>query len=381
MSLKNLETAKERRGEIEKKIDMKLSHIGNYSLNESIASSKNCENMIGISQIPMGIAGPLRINGLKIEKDLFIPLATTEGALVASVNRGCKAISLSGGANVNSFKVGVTRGPVFYTGSIEKSNKLFYWIKENDKKLSEIAKKTSSHLELLKVKIRTQGLYVFMRFYFDTQDAMGMNMATIATQEIAQFIERKLGVECLSVAGNFDIDKKPAWINFINNRGHKAWSEVVLKKEILRSVLKTNAERFFEVWLTKCMIGSAMSGSLGFNAQYANIISAMFIATGQDPAHVVEGSMGMTTAKILKNGDLYVSVYLPSLMIGTVGGGTELETQKEALGIMGVARSGKVEKFAKIIAAAVLAGEISLLASLSEGSLAKAHQRLGRIKK
>ncbi|MEK7185751.1 MAG: hydroxymethylglutaryl-CoA reductase [Patescibacteria group bacterium] len=381
MSLKNLETAKERRGEIEKKIDMKLSHIGNYSLNESIASSKNCENMIGISQIPMGIAGPLRINGLKIEKDLFIPLATTEGALVASVNRGCKAISLSGGANVNSFKVGVTRGPVFYTGSIEKSNKLFYWIKENDKKLSEIAKKTSSHLELLKVKIRTQGLYVFMRFYFDTQDAMGMNMATIATQELAQFIERKLGVECLSVAGNFDIDKKPAWINFINNRGHKAWSEVVLKKEILRSVLKTNAERFFEVWLTKCMIGSAMSGSLGFNAQYANIISAMFIATGQDPAHVVEGSMGMTTAKILKNGDLYVSVYLPSLMIGTVGGGTELETQKEALGIMGVAGSGKVEKFAKIIAAAVLAGEISLLASLSEGSLAKAHQRLGRIKK
>lgn len=206
---------------------------------------------------------------------------------------------------------------------------------------------------------------------------MGMNMVTIATQKAVELIERETGTRCLSVAGNYDIDKKPAWLNFINNRGFKVWAETIIKKEVLENVLKTSAEKFFDVWLAKCMIGSAMSGSLGFNAQYANIIAAIFIATGQDPAHVVEGSMGITTAKVL-NGDLLVSVYLPALNVGTVGGGTNLATQLEALTILGVAGSGNVEKFAEIIGGAVLAGEISLLASLAEGSLAAAHKKLGR---
>jgi len=182
----------------------------------------------------------------------------------------------------------------------------------------------------------------------------------------------------LAVAGNFDIDKKPAWLNFINNRGFPVWAEVVLKKEVVETILKTTPEQFFEVWLAKCMIGSAMSGSLGFNSHYANVIAAMFIATGQDPAHVVEGSMGVTTAKVLTNGDLYVSVYLPALNIGTVGGGTQLATQQEALQILQVAGENNVEKFAELIGGAVLAGEISLLASLSEGSLSDAHRELGR---
>lgn len=379
MDLRNFTSATKRREALEKKLELKLSHIGKFSLDEGVASSRNCENMIGAAQIPIGVAGPLLTKNSKLKaKSYYIPLATTEGALVASVNRGCKAITLSGGANSYAFRVGQTRGPVFAVKNLEEQKKVYRFIKENEAKLGKAAESTSTHLKLIKVKVRGLSNYVFVRFYFDTKDAMGMNMVTIATQVLGELIEKETGAKFLSVAGNFDIDKKPAWLNFINNRGFKVWSEVILKKDVLEKTLKTTAEKFFEVWLAKCMIGSAMAGSLGFNAQFANIIAAIFIATGQDPAHVVEGSMGITTAKVLQNGDLSVSVYLPSLNIGTVGGGTGLATQKEALSLLDVLGSGNVEKFAEIIGAAVLAGEISLLASLSEGSLANAHRRLSR---
>ncbi|HEX8931760.1 MAG TPA: 3-hydroxy-3-methylglutaryl-CoA reductase, partial [Patescibacteria group bacterium] len=243
--------------------------------------------------------------------------------------------------------------------------------------LKKTAESTSKHLRLTKIMVRSLANYVFVRFSFDTQDAMGMNMVTIATQKMTQLIEEETGIECLSVAGNFDIDKKPAWLNFIENKGIKAWAEIVIPEKVVQDSLKTTPEKIFDVWLSKCMIGSAMSGALGFNAHFANIIAALFIATGQDPAHVVEGSMGITTAKVLKNGDLYFSIYLPALMLGTVGGGTNLATQKEALTILGI-ENNKVEKLAEIVAGTVLAGELSLIASLSEGSLAKAHQELGR---
>ncbi len=374
MNLRDFVSAFDRREALEKKLNVKLPHIGSFSFEEKSASAKNIENMVGGVQLPLGIAGPLKVNG----KAFFIPLATTEGALVASVNRGCKAITQSGGATAISHRVGMTRGPVFYAGSIQKSNRLYAWIKKNKGKIAEVSEKTSKHLKFEKLDVRTEGIYVYVRFYFNTSDAMGMNMVTIATTKICELIEKETGAQCLSVAGNFDIDKKPAWINFINNRGFKVWAQVVLKEDVVRETLKTTPEKFFEVWLAKCMIGGAMSGSLGFNAQYANIISAMFIATGQDPSHVVEGSMGITTAKVLKNNDLLVSIYLPALQVGTVGGGTGLATQKEALQILGVAGSGNVERFAEIIGGAVLAGEISLLSSLEEGSLARAHERLGR---
>jgi hydroxymethylglutaryl-CoA reductase (NADPH) len=219
-----------------------------------------------------------------------------------------------------------------------------------------------------------------VRFVFDTQDAMGLNMVTIATNAIVAHIKAKTGISCLALSGNFCVDKKPSWQNFINNRGIKVWAEVVLTKKVLADVLKTSAKKVYDVWLAKCMLGSAMSGSMGFNAQFANVVAAIFLATGQDVAHVVEGSMGITTTEVVGE-DLYVSVYLPDLMVGTVGGGTGLVTQKEALSMLGVAggNEGKNSKqFAEIIAAAVLAGEISLLSSLEEGTLSHAHQVLGR---
>lgn len=379
MNLRDYPTVTERRKVLEKKLRTSLSHIGDFSFDDEVASKKNCENMIGATQIPLGVAGPLKVKSQKSKvESFFLPLATTEGALVASVNRGCKAIAETGGAHVFVLREGMTRGPVFYTGSLEKSKLLRVWIIKHESQLKKIAESTSSHLQYKKVTVSMLSEYVFLRFSFDTKDAMGMNMVTIASQKMIEVIEKETKTTCLSVAGNFDIDKKPAWLNFITNRGFAAWAEVVIKKEIVQTVLKTTPQKIFDVWLSKCMIGSAMSGSLGFNAHFANIIAALFIATGQDPAHVVEGSMGMTTAKVLPNDDLYFSIYLPALILGTVGGGTQLATQKEALAMLGVSKS---EELAEVVAGAVLAGELSLLSSLSEGTLAKAHAKLGREKK
>jgi len=373
MNLNGLKTAKERRQFLEEKMKIRLENIAKALTEDEKAI--HCENLIGATTLPLGIAGPLEIKGEHIDGGFYLPLATTEGALVASINRGCKAISLSGGVRVFVENVGTTRGPVFETAGIRESIILKKWLDKNFNLLKGEAEKTSSHLRLKKLGTRIVGRYVYVRFYFDTQNAMGMNMATIATDLIARSIEEKTKAKCLSVSGNFCIDKKPAWLNFISGRGKRVWSEVILKKEVVDEVLKTTPEKFFEVWLTKCMIGSAMSGSMGFNAHFANIVAAFFAATGQDLAHVVEGSMGVTTSKVLKNGDLYASVYLPAVMVGTVGGGTKLKTKQEALSIIGTKNSVEL---AEVLGGAVLAGEISLLASLAEGTLACAHKKLGR---
>lgn len=370
-SLRDFPSSKKRREFLQKKLNIKLDYTEKFSFTEDQVSGRNIENLIGATQIPMGVAGPLLING----KNFFIPLATTEGALVASVSRGCKAVTEAGGAYVEVETVGITRGPVFKTKGIEHGLKIKMWIEKNFNLIAQIAQKTSSHLRLLKIDPAIVGRNIFLRFYFDTQDAMGMNMATIATQEIAKLIEQKTQARCISLAGNFDIDKKSAWLNFISGRGKKVWAEVVLPKKVVGETLKTTPEKVVELVKTKNYLGSILAGAIGFNAHFANIIAAIFIATGQDPAHVVEGSLGVTTAEVLKNGDLYFSIYLPALVAGTVGGGTHLPTQQEALRIM---NARDVLEYSKITGAAILAGELSLISSLAEGSLAKAHQKLGR---
>jgi len=388
MNLRNFKSVTDRRMALEKKLHISLAHTGKFTLDEQIAARKNCENMIGVVQVPLGVAGPLSVKR-EAERgkstEYYVPLATTEGALVASVNRGCKAISESGGCLVYSHRIGATRGPVFQTTGIAQNQKFYEWIKTHEQELAKAAESTSSHLHYKKAKVTTVGRYAYVRFVFDTEDAMGMNMVTIATQKLTELIAEKTQVKCLSLSGNFCVDKKVSWQNFLNHRGIKSWAEVIIPAAVLRNTLKTTAEQVFRVWLAKCMLGSAMSGSIGFNAQAANVIGALFLATGQDSGHIGEGSMVVTTTEVVVSGksadDLYISVYLPDLMVGTVGGGTNLATQTEALKLLGVAGGNKgnnSQQFAEILAAAVLAGEISLLSSLEEGSLVKAHERLAR---
>jgi hydroxymethylglutaryl-CoA reductase (NADPH) len=375
MKLSKFKTTDTRRKFLEKTLNINLKNIGQYYLKNE--RNVHCENLIGATSIPLGVAGPLRVQSRFNRERIinyYIPLATTEGALIASVNRGCKAIFLSHGATVIVEQVGTTRGPVFETAGIMESLWFKKWLEDNFVDLKNQAEKTSSHLRLIKIETTLTGRYVYGRFYFDTQDAMGMNMVTIATDSMIRIIEDKTTIKCLSISGNFCVDKKPSWLNFISGRGKRVWAEVILKERVIKEILKTTTEKLYDVWLSKCLIGSIMSGSLGFNSHFANIVAAFFAATGQDLAHVVEGSLGITTMKKIKK-DLYVSVYLPDVMLGTVGGGTRLEIKKEALSLIGVKSSSEL---ARVLGGAVLSGEISLLASLAEGSLSEAHQKLGR---
>ena len=380
ISLRDFTSAQDRREFLEKKLNIKLKDIANFSFTEDRVNGRNIENLIGATHIPLGVAGPLKINSTLQPttynlQSHYIPLATTEGALVASISRGCKAVTESGGANVYVEDVGMTRGPVFKVRNLAHGMKVKNWLISHIPQLSQITQKNSSHLKLLKIKVEIVGKNLFVRFSYSTSNAMGMNMVTIATEQAVKLIEKKTKAKCIALAGNFDIDKKAAWLNFIEGRGKKVWAEVILPKKIIKEILKTTPQRIVQVIQSKTHLGSIMSGSLGFNSHFANIIAAIFAATGQDLAHVVEGSLGITDAEVEKKGDLYFSIYLPSLQVGTIGGGTSLPTQKEALSIMKVS---SVLEYSRAVGAAVLAGELSLIASLAEGTLAKAHQRLGR---
>jgi len=363
--------------------NVNIKNIKKTVITNDMVKNRNCENFIGSTQIPLGLAGPLKItfqNESEV-KNFFLPLSTTEGALVASVNRGCKAVSLSKEGIKTYFEnIGVTRGPLFRVKNLIEARILIDFVSKNFKDIAKEAQTDSRFLKLLKEEHQVVGKNVFFRFYFDTAEAMGMNMVTVATQKIADFIESRLNIKCLALSGNFCQDKKPSFSNFLQGRGKKVWAETVVKKSIVNKILKTTPEKIVEIVQKKSHLGSIVSGSLGYNAHFANIVAAIFLSTGQDIAHVVEGSIGITDAEIEANGDLYFSVYLPDLMVGTVGGGTGLPTQKEALGILSLEnhQPGDSIKLAQVIGAGVLAGELSLTAAISAGHLAQAHQRLGR---
>ena len=373
-----------RREALEQITGTSLQDIGHYSLDSSRAAFRNCENFIGVAQVPMGIVGPLRVRGEHVDDDVYVPLATTEAALVASTNRGCSAIRAAGGARVHVEDVGMTRAPVFRTAGLDATKKFLHWIEERMDDIRGIAEKTSRHLKLLDVRPKSFGTTVLLRFRFASGDAMGMNMATIACDRIVrEFIEPGTGVDCVALSGNYCVDKKPAAINFHEGRGKRIFAEVVLEAAVLRRILKTTARALVEVQYRKNLLGSIAAGAQGFNAHYANLLAALFIATGQDPAHVVEGSLGITCIEAFGPEAVYASVYLPDVPIGAVGGGTELDTQRQALRMLGVeadpSRPGQAAlRLAEIFGATVLAGEMSLMAAFTSQDLAGAHEKLGR---
>jgi hydroxymethylglutaryl-CoA reductase (NADPH) len=371
-----------RRTAISQLTGTQFDHISNFSLDVEVVTKRNIENMIGAIQMPLGVAGPLRVNGEYASGDFYIPLATTEGALVASADRGSSVISASGGANVRIFKDEMTRAPVFKTKDIIGAKNLVDWVNANFERLKKKAQETTRFGELLYINAYTAGRNVYLRFSYDTKDAMGMNMVTIATDAAVDLILLENDVELVALSGNMCSDKKPAAINAILGRGKTVSADVFIGKDTILDKLKTTPGKMADVNYRKNILGSARAGSIGFNAHAANIAAAMFIACGQDAAHVVEASNAITTMELTDEG-LYCSVTLPSLNVGTVGGGTRLATQQECLKMLGVAGAGdppgtNSKKLAEIIAAAVLAGEISLVGALAARHLARAHAALGR---
>lgn len=366
----------ERLKAVESLTETQLPEITDYSFEPEIAS-KNIENMIGVTQIPLAFAGPVMIKGDHASGPYLVPLATTEGALVASVSRGMSVITASGGSRVKVFDDFMTRAPVFRVKGIDHCVQVIDWISKHTVDIDDAVLRTSRHCRLIEMETFPNGRSLHLRLSFQTGDAMGMNMATIASEEICKVIEENTGAVLVSVSGNMCTDKKPAAINMIRGRGKYVIAEATIPKDIVEDRLHATTDMIVETNVRKNLIGSAMAGSYGFNAHAANMLAAVYIATGQDPAHVVDGSMCITTCENV-DGDLYISVRMPSVEIGTVGGGTRLPSQAAALRMIGCLGEGKALKLGEIVAVTVLAGELSTLGAQAAGQLGRAHSQLGR---
>ncbi|WP_129112973.1 hydroxymethylglutaryl-CoA reductase (NADPH) [Halegenticoccus tardaugens] len=359
-----------------------LDAVGAYGF-DAAAADAAVENMIGAAQIPMGVVGPVEIDGGARSGERYLPLATTEGALLASVNRGCSVIGRAGGATARVFKSGMTRAPAFRVADVAEAEALVGWVRENEADLAAAAEATTNHGELLDVTTYVVGNTVFLRFRYDTKDAMGMNMVTIATEAACDLVESETTASLVALSGNLCTDKKPAAINAVEGRGRSVAADATLPREVVEERLHTTPEAIAEINTRKNLVGSAKAASLGFNAHVANVVAAMFLATGQDAAQVVEGANAITTAEVDPDGDLYVSVSLASLEVGTVGGGTKLPTQAAGLDVLGVRGGGdpagsNADALAECVAVGALAGELSLLAALGSRHLSSAHESLGR---
>ena len=376
------ETAAEaRRLLVERETDASLDAVGDYTF-EAVDAEANVENMVGGAQLPMGVAGPVPIDGGAAEGDFYLPMATTEGALVASVNRGLATIREAGGATARVTDAGMTRAPVFRVDGVAEAATVSEWVAEHTDQLREAAESTTSHGELLDVDSYVVGDSVFLRFVYDTKDAMGMNMATIATREACDCVEAETPAELVALSGNLCTDKKPAAINAVEGRGRTVTADVLVPRDQVEERLNTTPEAMAEGNTRKNLVGSAKAVSLGFNAHAANTVAAVFLATGQDAAQVVEGANAITTMEAREDG-LYASISFASLEVGTVGGGTRLATQSEGLDVLGLAGGGdpagsNADALAEVIAVGALAGELSLVAAFCSRHLSSAHEELGR---
>ncbi|KAJ1434084.1 Hydroxymethylglutaryl-CoA reductase, class I/II [Sesbania bispinosa] len=347
-----------------------------------------CEMPIGFVQIPVGIAGPLLLDG----KEYTVPMATTEGCLVASTNRGCKAIYASGGASSFLLRDGMTRAPVVRFPTAKRAAQLKFFLEDplNFDSLSVVFNKSSRFARLQSIQPAIAGKNLYIRFRCSTGDAMGMNMVSKGVQNVLDFIQNEFpDMDVIGISGNFCSDKKAAAVNWIEGRGKSVVCEAIIKEEVVKKVLKTNVEALVELNMLKNLTGSAIAGALGgFNAHASNIVTAVYIATGQDPAQNVESSHCITMMEAVNDGkDLHISVTMPSIEVGTVGGGTQLASQSACLNLLGVKGASKESPgansrlLATIVAGSVLAGELSLMSAIAAGQLVKSHMKYNRSSK
>ncbi|KAI9275911.1 3-hydroxy-3-methylglutaryl coenzyme A reductase [Phascolomyces articulosus] len=370
------------RASVTKTLEQSLLPIENYHYEKVFGAC--CENVIGYMPIPLGIAGPMIIDGINVH----IPMATTEGCLVASAARGCKAINQGGGATTIVTNDMMARGPCLSFPSIVGAGECKRWVEqEGNEILTEAFNSTSRFARLRKLKVALAGRLVFVRFSTATGDAMGMNMISKGCEKaLAVMQEYFPDMQIISLSGNYCTDKKPAAINWIEGRGKSVVAEATIPGETVQKVLKTTVAAMCELNVNKNLIGSAMAGSVGgFNAQAANLLTAIYLAAGQDPAQNVESSNCMTLMEPVNDGqDLRISCTMPSIEVGTVGGGTILPPQQAVLDMLGVRGphptnpGDNARRLARIICAAVMAGELSLCAALAAGHLVKAHMAHNR---
>jgi hydroxymethylglutaryl-CoA reductase (NADPH) len=346
------------------------------------AYKHNIEHFIGTVKVPIGLAGPLRVNGLFARGDYYVPLATTEAALVASYSRGSHLISEAGGCTAILLNEGVSRAPGFAFRNLREAGLFVLWATEHIDDFRQAAESTTRFGKLTDLRITVEGNYVFLNFEFFTADASGQNMVTLATEAICEHIEKHSPIQprhCF-VEANLSGDKKASAQSFVLVRGKKVSAEVLLPADLVEKRLRTTPEHMVNFWRMSAM-GGVLSGTMGLQGHYANGLAALYLACGQDVACVAESAVGVTRFEVLEGRDLYASVTLPNIMVGTVGGGTALPGQKVCLEIMGLSGPGKAQALAEVCAGLCLAGEISIMGALCSGDFSRAHRVLARGKK
>jgi len=368
-----------RRDFLHDRTGVELAHVSSCSFNPR-ETQGNIEHFTGVAQVPIGIAGPLLVDGEHAQGEFYVPLATTEGTLVASYNRGMKVIHASGGVRCAVVGDNMQRAPVFIFDDARSGRRFADWIVEHLDEIKSVCSESDPFVSLKYVDYYLASKFCFTRFNFTTGDAAGMNMVGKATFAACNWILQNFqGAEIRDffLEANFATDKKASMINTMRTRGKRVTAECLIKRDVLRDIMDADTEQLYKHGKV-ANVGSMLSGANNNGCHAANAITAMFIATGQDVANVAESSTGILYGDLTEDKDLYLSITLPSLIVATVGGGTGLPTQHESLRIMDCAGIGKVRKLAEIVAGTVLAGEISLAAAISSLDWVSSHDQLGR---
>ena len=340
---------------------------------------RNIENFIGTVSLPLGLAGPLRVNGLFARGEYYLPLATTEAALVASYHRGACLLTQAGGCVSMLVAEGVTRAPGFAFPGLRHAGLFISWVIERFDDITRAAEATTRHGKVTDLRVNLEGNHVYLLFEYRTGDASGQNMATIATDAACSWIMEHSPIkpEYFFVEANMSGDKKASAQSFLGVRGKKVTAEAVIPGDLVEKTLHTSARRMADYWRMSA-VGGVLSGTIGVQGHYANGLAALYIACGQDAACIAESAVGVTRFEVRDDGALYAAVTLPNLMVGTVGGGTGLPTQRACLELMGLYGEGKARALAEVCAGLVLAGELSIIGALAAGEFTGAHQRLAR---
>ena len=354
-----------------------LDHASTYSLDPSTLPG-NVESFFGVAQVPMGVAGPLRVNGEHAQGDFLVPLATTEGTLVASYNRGMKLCREAGGVTTTILDDRMQRAPVFSFDSAREMRAFRDWLDSHFEEVAAAAEETTRSGKLVDIQTFPVSKLLYTRFNYTTGDAAGQNMTGKATFAACAWIKQNYAGELhFLLEGQFATDKKTSIVNMLHTRGKRVVAEITLPAALVEKHMNVTTEKLYNARM-RGQLGSMMSVTNNNGLHSANGITAMFIATGQDVANVAESSALYGFSELLPNGDYYASVTLPSLIVATYGGGTGLATQRECLEMLGCYGSGGVGKLTEIIAATVLAGELSLGSAVVAEEWVEAHDKHGR---
>ncbi len=342
----------------------------------------NVEHFVGMAQVPVGLAGPIRINGLHAQGEFLLPLATTEGTLVASYHRGARLATRAGGVACILTAEQVQRAPGFVFETVGDATHFAAWVSGEFERCRAVAATRTTHGELTDLAVQVAGRSIYLILSFYTGDAAGQNMVTFCADAIcADLLERSpVRPRTWFLESNMSGDKKATVLSFEQARGRRVLAELTLPRELVERGLHTTPERMCDYWRLSFVAG-VQSGSIGVSGHVANGLAALFIATGQDAACVSEASVGLTLLEITPEGDLYCALDLPNLILGTVGGGTRMPTARECLRIMGCEGEGKAAVLAEVVAGALLAGELSIIGAICAGHFARSHERLGRAPK